>query len=168
MLRVAVIDGQGGGIGRVIVEKLRKALPKEEVEIIALGTNAIATAEMLRAGANDGASGENALVFNVERVDVVLGTIASVIAHSMLGEFTPRMAEAVARSSAKKILLHLNRANVEIVGASTEPLPHLIDMMINQVAEELRQRKGVETKDNPASETWRPGFSLSRRRLAES
>ncbi|RDV84174.1 DUF3842 family protein [Ammonifex thiophilus] len=168
MLRVAVIDGQGGGIGRVIVEKLRKALPKEEVEIIALGTNAIATAEMLRAGANDGASGENAVVYNAERVDIILGTIAAVIAHSMLGELTPKMAEAVAKSPAKKILLHLNRANVEIVGSSTEPLPHLIDMMVAQVAEELRKRKGTEIQDNSPSESWRPSFALARRKLAES
>ena len=133
-MRVAVIDGQGGGIGRVIVEKLRKAIPKEEdVEIIALGTNSIASMAMLKAGADEAATGENAIVWNAPRVDVILGTVAVLVAHSMLGEFTPAMAEAVAKSPAKKILLHLNRSNVEVVGVIDEPLPHLIDLMVEKV-----------------------------------
>ncbi|HHV75636.1 MAG TPA: DUF3842 family protein, partial [Thermoanaerobacterium sp.] len=119
--------------GRVIVEKLRKALPKDKVEIIALGTNAMAAALMLKAGANDAASGENAIVYNAGRVDVIVGTVAVLIAHSMLGEYTPAMAEAVAKSPARKILLHLNRSNVEIVGVVAEPLPHLIDMLVERV-----------------------------------
>ncbi|WP_051276156.1 DUF3842 family protein [Desulfovirgula thermocuniculi] len=132
-MRVAVIDGQGGGIGRVIVEKLRKAIPKEDVEIIALGTNSIASMAMLKAGADEAATGENAIVWNAPRVDVILGTVAVLVAHSMLGEFTPAMAEAVAKSPAKKILLHLNRSNVEVVGVIDEPLPHLIDLMVEKV-----------------------------------
>ncbi|WP_027718443.1 DUF3842 family protein [Desulfovirgula thermocuniculi] len=132
-MRIAVIDGQGGGIGRVIVEKLRRALPKEDVEIIALGTNAVAAMNMLKAGANEAATGENAIIYNAPRVDVILGTVAVLVAHSMLGEFTPAMAEAVAKSPAKKILLHLNRSNVEIVGVIPEPLPHLIDLMVEKV-----------------------------------
>lgn len=87
-MRIAVIDGQGGGIGRVIVEKLRKALPKDDVEIIALGTNAMAAALMLKAGANDAASGENAVIYNADKVDIIVGTIAVLMPHSMLGEFT--------------------------------------------------------------------------------
>lgn len=132
-MRIAVIDGQGGGIGKVIVEKLRRALPRDEVEIIALGTNAVAAALMLKAGANEAASGENAIIYNADKVDVIVGTVAVLIAHSMLGEFTPAMAEAVAKSPAKKILLHLNRSNVEIVGVAAEPLPHLIDLMVEGV-----------------------------------
>lgn len=131
-MRIAVIDGQGGGIGKVLVEKLRKALPKD-IEIIALGTNAMAAALMLKAGANEAASGENAIVYNADKVDIIIGTIAVLIAHSMLGEFTPAMAEAVAKSSAKKILLHLNRSNVEIVGGAAEPLPHLIDQLVERI-----------------------------------
>ncbi|MDQ0286889.1 MULTISPECIES: DUF3842 family protein [Desulfofundulus] len=132
-MRIAVIDGQGGGIGRVIVEKLRKALPKDDVEIIALGTNAMAAALMLKAGANDAASGENAVIYNADKVDIIVGTIAVLMPHSMLGEFTPAMAEAVAKSPARKILLHLNRSNVEIVGVVAEPLPHLIDFLVERV-----------------------------------
>ena len=140
-VRVAVIDGQGGGIGKLIVEKLRHAIPGEEAEIIALGTNAVATSAMLKAGANDGATGENAVVQTVSHADIVVGTLAVVMPHSMLGEFTPAMAEAVAKSPAPKILLHLNRAGVEIVGASREPLPHLIDMLVEQVITVIGQRK---------------------------
>jgi len=131
-VRIAVIDGQGGGIGKNIIEKLRKELLLE-VEILALGTNAIATSNMLKSGANEGASGENAIMQNVDKVDIILGTLSILVAYSMLGEFTPKMAEAVAKSKAKKILLPLNRSGVEIVGVSAEPLPHLVDYMVDQV-----------------------------------
>lgn len=132
-MRIAVIDGQGGGIGKLLVEKLSRALRHQEVEIIALGANALATAAMLKAGANEGASGENAVVQNVSRVEIITGTISVLIAHSMLGEFTPAMTEAVARSPAVKVLLHLNRSRVEVAGASAEPLPHLVDMLVERV-----------------------------------
>lgn len=132
-MRIAVIDGQGGGIGKVMVEKLRRSLAREDVEIIALGTNALASALMLKAGANEAASGENAIIYNAGRVDVIVGTIAVLIAHSMLGELTPAMAAAVAASPAKKVLLHLNRANVEVVGVVDEPLPHLVDQLVERV-----------------------------------
>jgi hypothetical protein len=132
-MRIAVIDGQGGGIGKLLVEKLTRALRHQEVEIIALGANALATAAMLKAGANEGASGENAVVQNASRVGIITGTISVLIAHSMLGEFTPAMTEAVARSPAVKVLLHLNRSGVEVTGASAEPLPHLVDMLVERV-----------------------------------
>lgn len=135
-MKVAVIDGQGGGIGKLITEKLRKALG-DRVEIIALGTNAIATASMLKAGANEGASGENAVCETVKRVDVVLGTVAILLANSMLGELTPQMASAIAGAGAEKILIPLNKANVTIVGLYNEPLPHLVDMAVQLVEKNL-------------------------------
>lgn len=138
-MRIAVIDGQGGGIGKLLVEKLRRALP-EEVEIIALGSNAVATAAMLKAGANSGGSGENAIVQTAPAVDLIVGTIGVVVAHSMLGEITPRIAEAVARSPARKLLLHLNRSGIEIIGASKEPLPHLADMLVAEVRAHLHEQ----------------------------
>lgn len=132
-MRIAVIDGQGGGIGKSIVEKLRKELP-EEVEIIALGTNSLATSFMLKAGANEGATGENAIVVSAGKVDVIIGTVGIIAANSMLGELTPLMAKAIAESPARKILLPLNRCNIEIVGVDkNEPLPHLIDKAVQSL-----------------------------------
>lgn len=131
-MRIAVIDGQGGGIGRVITERLARALPPE-VEILALGTNAAATAVMLKAGANEGASGENAVIHNAGLVDVIVGPFGVVCAHAFLGEMTPAMAEAVAGCRARKILLPLNRSNVELVGVCEEPLPHLVDKLVGRV-----------------------------------
>jgi len=131
-LRITVIDGQGGGIGKAITEKLRKNLPKE-VEIIALGTNALATALMLKAGANDGASGENAVVQSVVETDVIVGSLAIIVPHAMMGELTPVMAEAIAKSKAPKILLPLNRCGIDVVGVYAEPLPHLIDHILKKI-----------------------------------
>lgn len=129
MKRICVIDGQGGGIGSAVIKKLKEALG-ETVEIVALGTNAIATAQMLKARANCGASGENAIVQTAARVDVIVGPIAIIMANAMMGEVTPRMAEAVASSPARKLLVPLSRENVEIVGVAPAPLPHLIDALI--------------------------------------
>ena len=128
---ICVIDGQGGGIGCTIIKKLREFF-EESVEIIALGTNAIATAQMLKAGANRGASGENAIVQSVKRTNVITGPIGIIMANAMMGEVTPRMAEAIAGSSAKKILIPLSQENMEIVGLSPAPLPHLIESLIQE------------------------------------
>ena len=131
---IAVIDGQGGGIGSTIIRRLRETLA-EQVEIVALGTNAMATGAMLKAGANKGASGENAIVQTIKIVDVIIGTTGIVLANSMMGELTPKMAEAIASSTATKCLVPLKMAEVEIIGAPKEPLPHLIDMLIKRVQE---------------------------------
>lgn len=131
LLKICVIDGQGGGIGSAVIKKL-KEIYGEGVEIIALGTNAIATSQMLKAKANRGASGENAIVQTAGNVDVIIGTIGILMAHSMMGEVTPKMAEAVAKSAAKKIIIPISQENVEIVGISSMPLPHLIDDIIQK------------------------------------
>jgi len=129
---IAVIDGQGGGIGAHIVEKLRKSLP-EEIEIIALGTNAVATQAMMKAGANRGASGENAILYNLAKVDLIVGTIGIIMPNSMMGELTPKIAETISTSSVTKILLPLEISRVEIAGIGKEPLPHLIDKLVAKV-----------------------------------
>ena len=132
MLRICVIDGQGGGIGSAVIKRL-KEIYGETIEIIALGTNAIATSQMLKAKANRGASGENAIVQTTRHVDVIIGTVGILMAHSMMGEVTPKMAEAVANSAAKKIIIPMSQENVEIVGTSSMPLPHLIDELIQKI-----------------------------------
>jgi Domain of unknown function (DUF3842) len=134
--RICVIDGQGGGIGSAIIKKLKEYFG-ETIEIIALGTNAIATAQMLKAKANRGASGENAIVQTTGNVDIIIGTIGIVMAHAMMGEVTPKMAEAVAGSRAKKLLIPLSQEHIEIIGISSIPLPHLIEALIQENLEDF-------------------------------
>lgn len=129
--KLCVIDGQGGGIGAAIIKKLRERF-EERIEIIALGTNAIATAQMLKARANKGASGSNAIVHTVKKADVIIGSIGIIMPQAMMGEVTPLMAEAVCSADAKKILLPLTQENVEIVGVSGLPLPQLVDELLDK------------------------------------
>jgi len=135
-MKIAIVDGQGGGIGKHITEKLRRELP-DNVEFLALGTNALATSVMLRAGANEGATGENAVVYNAGRVDLIVGSISILFPNAMLGELTPGIAKAIASSPARKILLPLTRSGIDIVGLKSEPLPHLIEELIKKVKELL-------------------------------
>jgi hypothetical protein len=128
--RICVIDGQGGGIGSAIIKKL-KSVFGETVEILALGTNAIATTQMLKAKANRGATGENAIVQTVHRADLVVGALSIVLAHAMMGEVTPAIAGAIAASPAPKFLLPLCRENITVVGSSKDPLPHLVDELVD-------------------------------------
>lgn len=136
--RICVIDGQGGGIGSAVIKKLKNVFG-EAVEIIALGTNAIATAQMLKAKANRGASGENAIVQTTGKVDIIIGTVGIIVANAMMGEVTPKMAEAVANSPAKKMLIPLTQENIAIIGLPPTPLPHLIETLLQ---EHLRNYKG--------------------------
>ena len=129
--KVCVIDGQGGGIGATIIKKLRERF-EERIEVIALGTNAIATAQMLKARANKGASGSNAIVHTVKKADVIIGSIGIIMPQAMMGEVTPLMAEAVCSADAKKILLPLTQEYVEIVGVSGLPLPQLVDELLDK------------------------------------
>ena len=130
-MKVCVIDGMGGGIGNALIKKI-KAVFQEKVEIIALGTNAIATAQMMKAGANRGASGENAVTVMARKVDVIIGSISILLADSMMGEMTAGMAAAVARSPALKLILPLTQEAVEVIGVSPEPLPHLVDHLVEK------------------------------------
>jgi Ni,Fe-hydrogenase maturation factor len=128
-MKICVIDGMGGGIGNALIKKVKAAF-QEQVEVIALGTNAIATAQMMKAGANRGASGENAVIVTAPRMDVIMGSISIVLANAMMGEMTAGMAAAVASSPAVKLLLPLTQENVEVIGISPEPLPHLVDHLV--------------------------------------
>ena len=129
MKKVCVIDGQGGGIGSTIIKRIKERF-EESVEVIALGTNAIATAQMLKARANKGASGTNAIVQTVKNADMIIGTVGIIMPHSMMGEVTPQMAEAVSCSPAKKVLLPLSQENIAIVGMVGSPLPQLVDELL--------------------------------------
>ncbi len=142
MQRICVVDGQGGGIGSAIIKRLKEEFG-ESVEILALGTNSIATAQMMKAKANRGASGENAIVHTVATADVVIGPLSIVLANSMMGELTPRMAEAIASSPARKILLPLTQERVELVGLASQPLPHLVEEIVNKKLKQLMEPRNV-------------------------
>jgi len=130
-MRIAVVDGQGGGIGRAIVEKIKAALPN--VEVVALGTNSAATGQMLRAGADDGATGENAIIHNMKYVDVVVGVIAIINANSMMGELSPAMAQAIGESRAFKVLLPINRCNIHVVSVEEVSLGVHLDNAVRTI-----------------------------------
>lgn len=115
-MQVLVIDGQGGGLGRQLVSAIKERFPK--IELLAVGTNSMATAAMLRAGADQAATGENSVVVASSRAEVILGPIGIVIADSMMGEITPRMAVAIGQSHAKRILIPVNHCDNIIVGVA--------------------------------------------------
>jgi NAD(P)-dependent dehydrogenase (short-subunit alcohol dehydrogenase family) len=131
-MKIAVIDGQGGGIGRAIIEKLSKVIDNK-VELIALGTNSAATAGMIKAGAKIGATGENAIKVTSQKIDIIVGPIAIMVADSMMGEITSVMANAIARSNAAKILIPVNRCNMIVAGVRDKKLNELIESAINEI-----------------------------------
>ena len=141
-MKIAVVDGQGGGIGRLVIEKLRQEF-EQKVYIVALGTNGLATAAMLKSGANEGGTGENAIVVNAKKADVIIGSIALMVPDSMTGELTDKMAGAIARSEAKKVFVPLNKCDVYIAGVISEPLPHYIDYCIDIIKELTGGMKNV-------------------------
>lgn len=115
-MRVLIIDGQGGGLGRQLVAAVKEY--DQSIEVLAVGTNSAATNAMLKAGADQAATGENSVVVASERSDVIMGPVGIVIADSMLGEITPRMAVAVGQSRAKRILIPINLCDNIVVGVS--------------------------------------------------
>ncbi len=114
MKKITIIDGQGGKIGKTLIEQLKKKMPEQE--IYAIGTNSIATSAMLKAGADYGATGENPCVVNAKDSDIIIGPIGIVFADALLGEITPNIATAIGSSKAFKILIPTNRCNHYIVG----------------------------------------------------
>ena len=127
-MRILIIDGQGGKIGRSIAEAVLKELPGVEVDLI--GTNAIATANMLKSGAKNAATGENPVVVMAPRADVIIGPVGIAVADSMMGEVTPKMAVAVGQSRAKKILIPMNRCDIMIAGVGELPLSEMVRRVI--------------------------------------
>ncbi len=139
-MNILVIDGQGGRMGSLIVEKIKASGIAEK--ITAIGTNSIATSAMLKAGADRAATGENPVIVNSKRADFIIGPIGIIAADSLLGEITPAMANAVASCSAFKILIPTGRCNRYIAGIQNIPLGGLIDAAVLKLKEELANARG--------------------------
>ena len=131
--KILVIDGQGGMLGKQMVEAVRKLIP--DAEITAVGTNTMATAAMLKAGADRGATGENSVIVCSKTADIIVGPVGIVIADSLLGEITADMAAAVGRSQAYKILLPVNKCNNIIIGVKGKSTSELIREAIEKIEE---------------------------------
>jgi hypothetical protein len=134
-MTICVVDGQGGKIGSIIISRLKERL-KENVEIIALGTNSAATQNMMKARANRGASGENAIVSTVRKADIIIGTLNILMANSMLGELTPLVARAIAESGASKFVLPVTQENVTVVGRNEMSIPQLVGLLVDMIEKE--------------------------------
>ncbi len=125
-MKILIIDGQGGKMGSLLIEKIKSSPLLSEAEIIAIGTNSIATAAMLRAGAHAGATGENPVIVNCKDATVIAGPIGILAADSLLGEVTPAMAIAVGQSSAPKVLLPVNKCNHHVAGVPDLSMQELV------------------------------------------
>jgi hypothetical protein len=139
---IVVVDGMGGGIGVQLIGKLRDVLGKETpVEIIALGSNAVATERMVKAGADRGASGENAIRVSVSEGDFILGPVGIVVDNSMMGEITPAIAQAILAAPGERILLPLQQEHFFIAGLEQLPLARMIEKAIELFKERLKVRE---------------------------
>lgn len=139
-MKIVVIDGQGGRLGRLLVERVKDRLP--QAQVLALGTNTAATAAMLKAGADLGATGENPVVRGVVDADGVLGPVGIVVANAILGEVTPAMAEAVGSCRGKKYLVPMNGCGVAVAGVEELPLPAYVAQAVEALAAELERDRG--------------------------
>ena len=132
-VNVLVIDGQGGGLGRQLVAALSAQYP--DIRLTAVGTNSLAANAMLKAGAQRAATGENAVVVNSRRADIIVGPIGIVIADALLGEITPAMATSVCQSNATRVLIPVNHCENYIVGVPDQPISSLVAAAVQKVKE---------------------------------
>ena len=130
-MNILVIDGQGGGIGQQLISQIKKNFP--QVSLTAVGTNTLATTAMLKAGADIGATGENAVIVACRKANVIIGPVGIVIADSLYGEITPAMAVAVAQADAKRILLPFNHCDNIIVGVTDYTIGKLLQMTVTEI-----------------------------------
>ena len=133
-MKILVIDGMGGGIGKTVIEHIRSGYP--DIEITAVGTNAIATSAMLKAGATTAATGENAFIYNCSKADCIVGVMGIIIANSMHGEISPKMAEAVSSSPAHRILVPNDKCGVTVLGLAEKSIQAYVGE-INRVLKTL-------------------------------
>ena len=131
MKNILVIDAQGGGLGKQIIQALVDK--KIKADITAVGTNATATASMLKAGAKEGATGENAVIVCSKKADVIVGPLGIVIADSMLGEITPKMAVAIGQSDAERVLIPMNQCCNMVVGVEENSIKEMVTKAVNAV-----------------------------------
>lgn len=136
MLKVIVVDAQGGGLGSAIVKRLCERFD-DRIHILALGTNVVATSAMKKSGAGDCATGENAICFNAKSADVIIGGVGIIAASGMLGEITPAMAKCISESTAKKILIPISRCNLIIAGTESITAKDLIQSAVSKIEELL-------------------------------
>lgn len=136
-MEVLVIDGQGGRIGQQLIRGIRGRFP--QLAVTAVGTNSMATAAMLKGGAEQAATGENAVVAACRRADIIVGPLGIVIADALLGEISPAMAVAVGQSRAKKILLPLNRCDSIVAGVEDHGAGALLEAALAELERILTQ-----------------------------
>ena len=132
-MKILVIDGQGGGLGKQLVAALSAQCP--QAQLTAVGTNSLATSAMRKAGAVRTATGENAVVVNCRHADVIVGPIGIVIADALLGEITPAMAAAVCQSGARRVLVPINHCENYVVGVPDQPVSQLVATAAQKVKE---------------------------------
>lgn len=137
-MNILVIDGQGGKIGSMVITLLKKVIP--ELEVIAIGTNSIATSAMLKAGADKGASGENPVVVNAHKADIIIGPLGIAIANSMLGEVTPKMAEAIGNSKAQKLLIPTNNCNNIVLGTESLSINEIVLIAVDRISKIIKEK----------------------------
>ena len=135
-MTVLIVDGQGGRLGKQLVKEVLERFPEQEV--LAVGTNSMATESMLKAGAPRAATGENAVVVACRKADVILGPVGIVIADALLGEVTPAMAKAVGQSDAIRILLPSDKCSTVVAGVGNQTMSALIDDAMNKLADILK------------------------------
>lgn len=132
MRTIVIIDGQGGGCGRGLVEKLCQRRPAD-CRILAIGTNSAATAAMVKAGADAAATGENPVLVNCPDAAIIAGPMGIVLANALLGEITPTMAQAVATSGAHRVLIPMTRCGTQIVGVEERPLGQYLEEAVDRI-----------------------------------
>jgi len=132
-MNILIIDGMGGGIGKAVIEQINNI--KIDAAITAVGTNSVATSAMLKAGAHNAATGENAVIYNASKADYIIGVIGIIAANSMHGEISPKMAQAISESTAHKILIPINKCNITVAGVRPEPMLTYINEAVKKISD---------------------------------
>jgi hypothetical protein len=131
MKKIVVVDGQGGRLGAMLVEAIKRDVP--EAHVLAIGTNSIASSSMLKAGADAAATGENPVVVACRDADIIVGPVGIVCADALLGEITPKMAEAIGAARAEKLLIPVNRCGIQVVGVRAQSMADAVAEAVQRI-----------------------------------